>query len=249
MFLKSKSFNFTTSKLKLAADLIIEHSLVIRTLSQSYLTVEDVVKTQAMIYSIQKRGLSIYAIKGDSSHDKEWITINSHYMNHTKLATFRSGVPRATAVFAFESELGFLKTWNANHKNGISEGSSMFKYIWTQGVVGMIIEADNFNRGEVYIPPTMDHFKKGKVVSIEIDLEEFEFYIIQECNITLRHIIAVRLLNFAYDKQLCFYCGSEIDEITHTIPFDDVVNTYDSFKVNNMYYMYNCYYYNAHINK
>jgi hypothetical protein len=124
-----KGYNFNTHNLKLSCKLIVRHSWDIRVLSQSYVTSEEILKCQNHIQNIQKEGLTIYSVKGDSTHDKEWITINSHYMTQTQLNTERFGVPRSTAVFAFESELGFMKTWDSQHKNGISEGGSMLWYL------------------------------------------------------------------------------------------------------------------------
>jgi hypothetical protein len=66
----------------------------------------ELLDAQNMIREIQMRGLQLYSIPQGSRWDKFWITINSHYMTHTALNTMRFGVPRCTAVFAFESFLG-----------------------------------------------------------------------------------------------------------------------------------------------
>jgi hypothetical protein len=48
-------------------------------------------------------------------------------------------ISRTTAVFAFESTLATHKRWNARHKNGNSEGSSMFCHFWVDNMVNLLI--------------------------------------------------------------------------------------------------------------
>jgi hypothetical protein len=124
----------------------------------------ELLDAQNMIREIQKIGLQLYSTPQGSRWDKFWITINSHYMTHTALNTKRFGVPRCTAVFAFESflgitfydtkqlflissyvsfKLGILKRYNQRHKNGKSEGAAMVRQYWRNTLIDTVLAVNS----------------------------------------------------------------------------------------------------------
>ena len=91
----------------------------------------DLEDLESMCFDVRKRGHLFYS-QYLGGHDKHWITINSHMSMHLPLCIKRFGCIRNTWVFAFESALGISKRYNADHKNGLSEGKRfilIFKHL------------------------------------------------------------------------------------------------------------------------
>ena len=114
------------------------------------------------------------------SHSKSWITINSHYLMHSKIFTKRFGVPKSTWVFFFESELGFLKRFHDRHKNGISEGMAMLNFYWDSVIcfflLGDIKRPKQFNSWSALCIDTPVKLKDGCFAIIET-IYSYRFFV------------------------------------------------------------------------
>ncbi len=109
-------------------------------LSSTVLTAMDLKIAQGLIREVWKEGLAVYSLSQEDIHEKHWVSINTHYNTHTALNTERFGIPRNTAVFAFESLLGSHKRWLQQHKNGISEGKAIMNQCWAEIIADTLFE-------------------------------------------------------------------------------------------------------------
>lgn len=219
LFLIYKQYNFNSRKLLLSKNLMIKHCFIIRTLSQPNISVEELQKCQETIFEIQRRGLQLYSIKTNTTHDKDWITINSHYMQHTTMNTKRFGCPRITAVFAFESVLGIVKKWNLFHKNGISEGANMLNALWSKSITSLIVPTQNESRDYKF-----ERLKPNTVISYSDDL----FFKVEQYNQDCHSLVVYAIPDVVYDIEVEMYYFRSTAEFASIIVLTGDIYVYES---------------------
>jgi hypothetical protein len=111
------------ANVKERAALLKLHCRYVRKLVQPTLTDDELDEIMDCMLEVRKRGSVLYHDNApEQKYFKGFLTINSHYLTHTKLQTELYGVPRNQWVFIYESVLGRFKKYLEGHRNGKSEG-------------------------------------------------------------------------------------------------------------------------------
>jgi hypothetical protein len=141
-------------------------------------------------------------------------------------------ISRTTAVFAFESALATHKRWNARHKNGKSEGSSMFRHFWVDNMVNLLIAVNE--------PSEFEEMEKNKLKEMVLKLHDDTYYIVR----SERYSQALEIRNVCFDSKLLFmsFCSSDITSHRVSISHSEIQEKWSVVKVRNHYFMYDCFY-------
>jgi hypothetical protein len=184
-----------------------------------------------LIREVQKKGLLVYSLSQGNLYEKEWITINSHYMAHTELNIQRFGIPRNTAVFAFESNLGYHKRWNSHHKNGISEGKAMMTQAWAEIMTDLILEIHS---------PTLKK-EKSPMSSIKFVARVGENFFLAEKD-NGNHYNAYEVADVVFDEDLYYLKFNDSDICTEVLKLmePDIDEFLNFVVIRNVYFLYNC---------
>ncbi len=105
-------------------ELLLAHSRYLNILIKPIISQKEVQSLSEPLFHIRRKGKDFYHLRSN------WITINSHLVLHFPLNITRFGSSRNTWVYSFENQMGVLKRWIMEHRNGKSEGLTMLNYIW-----------------------------------------------------------------------------------------------------------------------
>lgn len=128
-----------------------------------------------------------------------------------------------------------MKTWNSQHKNGISEGGAMLRNHYAHVMTNTILQDKAASSKE------KSYFIKGMIITTQSSFLEDCYFQILSSTMINGFIEAISILDVTYNDTIHFQTFTQIEDFSTLVDRSNVVLIFKCFTNDGLNYLYDQY--------